>query len=62
MKIYTHLLTGAHLLIFRRELFVALRLEPCCFMRCNNFFALGIKSPRHRVEREIPKNSPLIAE
>ena len=36
--------------------------EPCYFIRSNNYLALGIKSLRHRVERAIFKNPPLIAE
>ena len=41
---------------------VAPRLETCCFMRSNDSVALGIKSLRHRVEKGIFENSPLIAE
>lgn len=41
--------------IFRRELPVPLCLKPCCFMHSNNAFALGIKSPLHRVEIEFSK-------
>ena len=36
------------------------RLEPCCFMRSNNYLTLGMKSLRHRVEQAILKNSIIL--
>ena len=35
-------------------------LEPCCFMRSNNYLTLGMKSLRHRVEQAILKNSIIL--
>ena len=48
--------------IFHWELLVALHLELCCFIWCNNSYALGTKSLRHRDDQAILKNSSLIAE
>ena len=47
-------------ILFLRELLVVLYLEPFYFIHSNNSFALSIKSLRHRVERAILRNTPLI--